>query len=178
MQTTGEALDLATAGATGTTFLDNIVSLADAVGIVAPATNQVASSATTTCTICRPARTVRPGAAGRSREPLTAFKNEVGSDLDSFDDNPQYVNAARPTNYVLANTSAACNRGDPQLPYFLEPVTATTGNGDRIDIGAQGGTTEANPSPTQLVQLLGQTFGGQRYQVGQSSTINFRSSPV
>ena len=54
-------------------------------------------------------------------------------------------------------------------------MTATTGNGDRIDIGAQGGTTEANPSPTQLVQLLGQT-GGQRYQVGQSSTINFRSA--
>ena len=77
VQTTGEALDLATAGATGTTFLDNIVPLANAVGIVAPATTKSASSATTTCTICRPARRLRPGAASRSqRSPLSRTRSD------------------------------------------------------------------------------------------------------
>ena len=78
--------------------------------------------------------------------------------------------------FSLAAGSPALNRGDPALQYFQEPVGGTgNGNGDRIDIGAAGGTSEANPSPAQLVQLLGAT-GDQRYQVGQATTISFRSA--
>ena len=85
-----------------------------------------------------------------------------------------FVNAAD-DDYLLTNASPALNRGDPSLSYINKPISATTGNGDRIDIGAQGNTDQANPSPSQLIQLLGAT-GGQRYQVGQAATISFRSA--
>ena len=52
-------------------------------------------------------------------------------------------------NYTLQNTSPAINRGSPALQYLLEPIGVGNGNGDRIDIGAQGGTAQANPSPAQ-----------------------------
>jgi hypothetical protein len=149
------------------------VSLQNAVGIVAPATNQVGFVSDYNLYYLQSGATVATW-SGQSIATLDTLKNEIGSDLNSFDDNPDFNNPGA-DDYTVSNVSPALNRGDPQIQYFSEPVTATTGNGDRIAIGAQGGTAQANPSPAQLVQLLGQT-GGQRYQVGQASTIDFRSA--
>src|SRR6516164_6297903 len=134
-----------------------------------------------------------PGAvvARWSNQPLTLgqLQLSLGLDKNSFAGNPMYKNPAgadgirgfvggvdhgADDDFSLTPGSPAIDRGDPTAPYFNEPVGATFGDGSRIDIGAGGNTANAAQSPTQLVQLFGQT-ADQRYQVGQAATISFRS---
>ena len=112
--------------------------------------------------------------SGASIARLSDFKAAVAQDLNSIAADPEFVNPAA-HDYSLQPGSPGIDRGDPTAPYFIEPATATTGNGDRLNIGAAGGTASANASPAQLIQLVGQT-GGQRFQSGQTSTISFRSA--
>ena len=173
VQSSGVALNLYSGNATNTTFLDNILSLTNAIGIVAPQAAQVGFVSDYNLYYLQGSATVATW-SGQSIATVDGFKTEVAQDEDSFAANPQFVNPAA-NNYTLQNTSPAIDRGDPALQYFLEPTSSVNGDGDRIDIGAQGGTAQANPSPAQIVQLLGST-GGQAYQVGQSTTIDFRSA--
>ena len=172
VQTTGAALSLLP-GSDDTTFIDNIVSLTGATGIVAPDTAQVGFASDYNLFYLQAGATVATW-SGQTIATLNEWKTEVGLDANSLAANPDFVNAAD-DDYLLTNASPALNRGDPSLSYINKPISATTGNGDRIDIGAQGNTDQANPSPSQLIQLLGAT-GGQRYQVGQAATISFRSA--
>ena len=173
VQASGVALNLLSGNATGTTFLDNIVSLQNAVGIVAPEAAQSGFVSDYNLYYLQTGATLATW-SGQSLSTLNDFKTEAGQDFNSISADPLFVDAAG-NNYALQNSSPALNRGDLALQYLAEPVGVGTGNGDRMDIGAQGGTAEANPSPAQLVQLLGST-GGQRYQVGQAATISFRSA--
>ena len=117
------------------------------------------------------------------------WKTKIGFDNNSLSGDPAFVNAAgadgirgavggvdhgADDDFSLQTSSPALNRGDLTASYFKEPV-GSGGDGDRIDIGATGGTTSANPGPAQLVQVLGST-GDQRYTVGQPTTISFRSA--
>ncbi len=171
VQSSGAALDLYTPNAIDTTFLDNIVSLTGAgtVALVAPAANQVGFFSDYNLYDLESGATMATW-SGQAMATLDNFKTEVAMDLNSIAAVPDFVNAAA-DNFALQSDSPAVNRGDPALQYYLEPA----GNGDRVDIGAQGGTTQANSGPTQVVQLLGQT-GGLRYQVGQTTTVNFTSA--
>jgi hypothetical protein len=173
VQDSGEALYIATPNAPSTVFENNIISLTNAVGIVAAANNQVGLVSDYNLF------QIGAGAAaatwsGVTFATLDDFKIATQSDRNSIAADPKFVDPAD-DDYTLQSSSPAIDRGDPTLPYFNEPVTATTGNGDRINIGADGGLSSANASPAQLIQLLGQT-GGQRYQMGQTATIAFRSA--
>jgi hypothetical protein len=98
----------------------------------------------------------------------------TGFDLNSFDADPQFTDAAH-GNYRLLPGSPAIDRGDPTTSYFGEPVGSTFGDGSRVDIGAGGNSANAAQSPAQMVQLFGQpTYP--RYQVGQPPP--FRSAPT
>ena len=174
VQSGGVALNLYSSSATNTTFEDNILSLSDnAIGIVAPQSAQVGFITDYNLYDLHSGATVATW-SGQSIATLTGFKTEVAQEENGIAADPQFVNAAA-DNFNVQNTSPAIDRGNPAMQYLFEPVGVATGDGDRIDIGAQGGTALANPSPSQLIQLLGST-GGQAYQVGQSATIDFRSA--
>ena len=173
VQSSGVALNLFSGNASDTTFLDNIVSLTNAVGIVGPAAAQVGFVSDYNLFDLEASATMATW-SGQTITTLVGWKTEVALDLNSIAAVPGFVNAAS-DNFALMAGSPALNRGDPALQYLAEPIGVGTGNGDRIDIGAEGGTAQANPAPAQLVQLLGST-GGQRYQVGRSTTITYRSA--
>ena len=174
VQSGGVALNLYSSSATNTTFEDNILSLSDnAIGIVAPQSAQVGFITDYNLYDLHSGATVATW-SGQSIATLTGFKTEVAQEENGIAADPQFVNAAA-DNFNVQNTSPAIDRGNPAMQYLFEPVGVATGDGDRIDIGAQGGTALANPSASQLIQLLGST-GGQAYQVGQSATIDFRSA--
>jgi Ca2+-binding RTX toxin-like protein len=120
---------------------------------------------------------------------LSQVQTLLGLDAHSFAANPMYnspagadgirgfvsgVDHGADDDFSLKAGSPAIDRGDPTAPYFKEPVGATFGDGSRIDIGAGGNSANAAQSPSQIVQLFGQT-SSQRYQVGQGTTISFRS---
>ena len=169
MQSGGWALNLATSGATGTTFEDNILSLTNAVGIVAPAADQTGFVSDYNLWDLKTGATVSTWSS-QGFASLNLFKTDIGLDLNSFTATPGFNNPSA-NDYTLQAGSPAINRGNPALAFFLEPAT----NGGRIDIGAQGATALANQSPADVVQLLGQT-GGQRYAVGQTTTIAYTSA--
>lgn len=167
---------------------DNIFTLgATAIGLDAPASAQLGYVGDYNLYDLTPGAVV----ARWSNQPLTLgqLQLSLGLDKNSFAGNPMYKNPAgadgirgfvggvdhgADDDFSLTPGSPAIDRGDPTAPYFNEPVGATFGDGSRIDIGAGGNTANAAQSPTQLVQLFGQT-ADQRYQVGQAATISFRS---
>ncbi|MEO6842783.1 MAG: right-handed parallel beta-helix repeat-containing protein [Bradyrhizobium sp.] len=173
VQTSGVALSLLNGSSNYSNFRDNIVSLTNAIGIVGPAAAQVGFSSDYNLFDLEAGSTFATW-SGQTVATLVNWKTEVAQDLNSVGAIPGFVDAAN-NNYVLTAGSPALNRGDPALQFLFEPVGSGTGNGDRIDIGALGGTALANSGPAQLVQLLG-TTGGQRYQVGQSATVSYRSA--
>jgi len=173
VQSSGVALRLLNGSSSYTNFHDNIVSLTNAIGIVGPAAAQVGFSSDYNLFDVESGATLATW-SGQSIATLLDWKTEVAQDLNSIGAIPGFADAAS-HNYVLNAGSPALDRGDPALQYFFEPVGSGTGNGDRVDIGAQGNTALANASPAQLVQLLG-TTGGQRYQVGEATTISYRSA--
>ena len=169
VQSGGWALNLATSSASATTFEDNILSLTNAVGIVAPAADQTGFVSDYNLWDLGTGATLSTW-SGQGFATLNLFKTDIGLDLNSFTATPGFNNSSA-NDYTLQAGSPAINRGNPALAFFLEPLA----NGGRIDIGARGGTALANVSPADVVQLLGQT-GGQRYQIGQTATIAYTSA--
>ncbi|MCA9140251.1 MAG: right-handed parallel beta-helix repeat-containing protein [Planctomycetales bacterium] len=77
----------------------------------------------------------------------------------------------RDDDFHLLPGSPGVDRGDPQGHYLFEPLP----NGNRINLGAYGGTSEATPSDEQTVQLLSPN-GLEKWTVGNTEVIRFRSS--
>ena len=170
------------------TVRDNIISLgASALGLDAPATAQIGYTSDYNLWDLTPGAKVVSW-AGQVLT-LDQVKTQLGLDTNSFAANPLFNNPAGPDgirgfvsgvdhgaddDFSLQAGSPAIDRGDPTAAFYNEPVGANFGDGARIDIGAGGNSANAAQSPSQLVQLLGQT-GGQRYQVGQTANITFRS---
>ena len=71
----------------------------------------------------------------------------------------------------LRSDSPAIDRGDPNSRSLGEPRP----NGNRVDLGAYGNTTQANTSPDPMVQVLGPN-GLEKIEVGVPVTVNWRSS--
>ena len=69
-----------------------------------------------------------------------------------------------------ANQSPAIDRGDPADPVGAEPVT----NGNLVNLGAYGTTTEASLSPAQFIIVLA-PLENQRLFQGQTFTIQWLS---
>ena len=188
VQTQGTALNLRT-NTNNTDFRDNIISLQNAVGIVGPASAQAGFRSDYNLWDLRAGATLATW-SGQTVSTLRDWKTKIGFDYNSIGGDPAFINAAgadgvrgavggvdygADDNVSLQTTSPALNRGDLVQAYFKEPAGQGSGNGDRVDIGATGGTSAANAGPAQLVQVLGST-GDQRYQVGQPATISFRSA--
>jgi Malectin domain/Right handed beta helix region/Periplasmic copper-binding protein (NosD) len=187
VQPSGTAIKLV-GNANTYTVRDNIISLgATALGLDAPASAQIGyKSDYNLWDLTAGAKVV--SWAGQVLT-LDQVKTQLGLDTNSFAANPLFNNPAgadgvrgfvggvdhgADDDFSLQAGSPAIDRGDPTAPFFNEPVGANFGDGARIDIGAGGNSANAAQSPSQLVQLLGQT-GGQRYQVGQTANITFRS---
>ena len=83
----------------------------------------------------------------------------------------QQVQGVLVDDFHVASTSPTIDAADPVSPYFLEPGP----NGDRANIGADGDTSQANPSAAQTIQVLA-PFGLQKVQVGQSVPIQWQTS--
>jgi len=74
-------------------------------------------------------------------------------------------------NFHLSPGSLGIDGGDPTSPYVLgEPSPS----GDRINVGAYGGTSEATVSSGQLVQVLSPN-GNEKVQVGDPVTVEWRT---
>ncbi|MCB2027589.1 MAG: right-handed parallel beta-helix repeat-containing protein, partial [Rhodoferax sp.] len=71
----------------------------------------------------------------------------------------------------LRSDSPAIDRGDPNSPALGEPRP----NGNRVDLGAYGNTSQANTSPDPMVQLLGPN-GLEKLEVGVPVTVSWRSA--
>ncbi|HEV3345215.1 MAG TPA: right-handed parallel beta-helix repeat-containing protein, partial [Pirellulales bacterium] len=73
-------------------------------------------------------------------------------------------------NFQVSNGSPTIDAGDPKSAYSNEPAP----NGGRINLGYDGNSSTAAPSPIQFVQ--GVSPGGlEKYQVGQTVPIVWRS---
>ncbi len=186
VQPTGTAITLV-GNAFNYDVRDNIISLgAAAIGLNAPAGSQIGYKSDYNLFDLAPGATVALW-SGQAYT-LDQAKTLLGLDINSFAADPQFANPVgadgirgfvggvdhgADDNFSLLAGSPAIDRGDPAAAFWQEPV-GSFGDGSRIDIGAGGNAVNAAQSPSQLVQLLGQT-GSQRYQVGQTSTITFRS---
>ena len=73
-------------------------------------------------------------------------------------------------NFHVQNGSPLIDAGDPSSPFGLEPAP----NGGRVNIGADGNTPSANPSPAEVVQVLAPA-GLEKFEAGQQVTIRWRS---
>ena len=113
VQSGGVALNLYSGSASYTTFDDNILSLSNAVGIVAPQVAQVGFVSDYNLYNVQAGATVATW-SGQSIATLTGFKTEVAQDENSIAADPQFVNPAA-NNYTLQNTSPAINRGNPAI---------------------------------------------------------------
>ncbi|MCB1133546.1 MAG: right-handed parallel beta-helix repeat-containing protein, partial [Verrucomicrobiae bacterium] len=94
---------------------------------------------------------------------MATWRAVTGGDANSFVGDPSFVDAANGDYHLQstvgawdentetflpsANQSPGIDRGDPGDAVGLEPVT----NGNRINLGAYGGTAEASMSPTQFI---------------------------
>ena len=189
VQTSGAAIVLQSSPApSGVDIRNNIFSLTNAVGIVAPTVAQSGFNSDYNLFDLFNGSTVSIW-SDQSFVGLADWKTEIGFDRNSFVADPLFTNPAgadgirgyvggvdhgADDDFKLASGSPAIDRGDPASQFFQELTGVGFGDGARINIGAAGDTAAANNSPSQLVQLLGST-GGERYQVGQTATINFRS---
>ena len=117
---------------------------------------------------------------------------QVGFDGHGFSANPQFVNAVGADgilgysggadrgvddDFHLQLTSPSIDAGDlaGMGGYYLsETGTGASANGGRIEQGAFGNTSQATPSPTRTVQVLGPN-GLEKQQAGQTTTITWRS---
>ena len=100
---------------------------------------------------------------------LTRFDwtSEVGQDLHSFQADPSFVDVNSANFHLLAG-SPAIDRGDIAAPYSNEP----TPNGGRVNVGSDGNTPQANPSPATQVQILSPN-GFEKYAQGQAVNIQW-----
>ena len=168
VQSSGVALNLYSGSASYTTFYDNILSLSNAVGIVAPQVAQVGFVSDYNLYNVQAGATVATW-SGQSIATLTGFKTEVAQDENSIAADPQFVNPAA-NNFTLQGTSPAINRGNPAIqksPDRSATATAST-SAPRAALRSQ-----SEPGATHPIAGL---TGGQAYQVGQSATISFRSA--
>ncbi len=93
VQSSGVALNLYSGSASYTTFYDNILSLSNAVGIVAPQVAQVGFVSDYNLYNVQAGATVATW-SGQSIATLTGFKTEVAQDENSIAADPQFVNPA------------------------------------------------------------------------------------
>jgi len=94
----------------------------------------------------------------------------LGFDAHSISADPQFNDPAN-DDLTLKSTSPAIDAGDPSSYYFQEPLP----DGGRINLGAQGGTPQATPSPAQELQFVSPTELDE-LTAGQATTIQWRSS--
>ena len=81
--------------------------------------------------------------------------------------------AAATTTSTSASGSPTIDAGNPADPAGLEPAP----NGGRINLGSDGGTPQATPSQSQVLQVL--TPGAlNKLQIGQQETITWQTSGV
>ena len=92
--------------------------------------------------------------AGRFFSPLAVTPGDYGGD----------------DNFHTHRNSPVIDAGDPASPFSLEPAP----NGGRVNIGADGNTPSANPSPAEVVQILAPA-GLEKFEAGQQVTIRWRS---
>ena len=184
MQPSGTAINLF-GNASNYDVRDNIFSLgATAIGLNAPASAQVGYKSDYNLFDLAPGATTAVW-SGQAFT-LDQMKTLLGLDINSFAANPQFANPAGADgirgfvggvdhgvddDFSLLPGSPAIDRGDPSAAFWREPV-GSFGDGSRVDIGAGGNSAKAAQSPSQIVQLLGQT-GSQRYQVGQTLDDHF-----
>jgi Malectin domain len=100
--------------------------------------------------------------------PLDA-RFQLGLDQHSLAADPLFIDPAT-GNYHLRSNSPAIDAGDPATPYLLEPAP----NGDRVNLGFDGNTPQAAPSPTQMLQVLSPS-GFDKLVEGEPATITWRS---
>ena len=114
VQSGGWALNLATSGATGTTFEDNILSLTNAVGIVAPAADQTGFVSDYNLWDLKTGATVSTWSS-QGFASLNLFKTDIGLDLNSFTATPGFNNPSA-NDYTLQAGSPAINPAIPRSP--------------------------------------------------------------
>ena len=75
--------------------------------------------------------------------------------------------------YLLQSNSPAIDNGNPLTPFTFEPQT----NGNRVNIGHQGGTTTATLSPASQVQLVSPN-GNEKHEAGSTVPIQWQIAGV
>ncbi|MCA9139007.1 MAG: right-handed parallel beta-helix repeat-containing protein, partial [Planctomycetales bacterium] len=73
--------------------------------------------------------------------------------------------------FHLLSGSPAIDRGNPDSPYFHEPIPS----GDRVNLGVYGNTSEATTSDSQTVQVLS-PVGLEKWTAGDTESIRFQTS--
>ncbi len=124
---------------------------------------------------------------GAALSDLTQWYFEVGRDGHSLEADPQFIDTDGPDgrrgydlatstdygvddDFHIAFSSPAVNAGDPMSYYAAEPST-----GNRINLGAFGGTADATASPTQVIQLTEPGIR-RKFEVGEPITLNWTSA--
>jgi parallel beta-helix repeat protein len=108
--------------------------------------------------------------AGVNFTTLASWQWELGLDTHSISVDPQFVNAAN-GNFHVQSTSPTIDAGNPSSEFLKELQP----NGGRVNLGYDGDTAQAAPSPTATVQVLSPA-SSQKVQVGQPTTIQWLSS--
>lgn len=98
---------------------------------------------------------------GKGFDDLYDWQVEAESDLHSLGrtdlaptlDDPLFVNASV-NDYRSLGNSTSIDAGDPTFAFSLEPLT----NGNRINLGAYGNTTQATISPAQRLEITAPNF--------------------
>ncbi|MCB1088201.1 MAG: right-handed parallel beta-helix repeat-containing protein, partial [Verrucomicrobiae bacterium] len=117
---------------------------------------------------------------------IVTWRAVTGGDANSFIGDPFFIDAANGDYHLQsivgawdentqtfvpsANQSPGIDRGDPGDAVGLEPVT----NGNRINLGAYGGTAEASKSPVQFI-LFNAPLAGSTLIHGDSVEIRWSS---
>ncbi|MEQ1826615.1 MAG: right-handed parallel beta-helix repeat-containing protein [Pirellula sp.] len=93
-------------------------------------------------------------------------------DIDGTDNTLGYTTAnfGSDDNFRVLSTSPSIDRGNPNAIYAVEPEP----NGNRVNIGSYGNTSDATSSATELVQILSPN-GYEKFEVGQSQIVTFQS---
>ncbi len=111
---------------------------------------------------------------GETFTSLVEWYYELGLDQHSIAVDPQFVNPSGPEgsfDFHLLPSSPAIAAGNPDSYYFEETVP----DGDRIDLGAYGDTSQATASPTQVVQVLS-PVAVDKVQVGQQVSVTWQTA--
>jgi hypothetical protein len=121
---------------------------------------------------------------GLNAAALEEWRGDFGFDQHSIEASPQFVDIDGADNqlgyaggvdysadddFSVGTTSPTLDAGDPNTYYLGEPSS-----GGRANLGHTGNSALAISSPSQTVQILSPN-GYEKYELGQTAPINFRS---